>query len=329
MNRKGKNMETIMVPGTAGFIGSKISEKLINKGYKVIGLDNLNHYYDVRLKEKRLENLTRLRNFKFYQIDIENYHLLESVFREYHFHGIINEAARAGIRASIENPFLYQRTNIDGNLKLLELSKKYNVQHYVLASTSSVYSGCNQPFQEECVTDFPFSPYAATKKSAEVMAYTYHYLYQMNVTILRYFTVYGPFGRPDMSIFRFIKWIIEGKNLQIYGDGQQERDFTYIDDIAEGTIRALELENFHRINLGNNNPCTLMKLINLIEKYTGRKADLEFLPSFPEDMKSTCADISKAANILGWKPVTNLEQGIQETVSWMKKNWTWLKEIRV
>ena len=321
-------MQIVLVPGTAGFIGSKISEKLISKGYKVIGLDNLNHYYDVKLKEKRLENLNKLNNFKFYRIDIENYHSLESVFREYHFHGIMNEAARAGIRASIENPFVYQRTNTEGNLNLLELCKKYEVKHYVLASTSSVYSGCKQPFQEECVTDSPFSPYAATKKSAEVMAYTYHYLYQINVTILRYFTVYGPFGRPDMSIFRFIKWIMEGKKLQIYGDGQQERDFTYIDDIAEGTVRAIELVGFHKINLGNHNPCTLMQLIHLIEKHTGKKADLEFLPSLPEDMKSTCADITKAINDLGWKPATNLEQGIRKTVNWMIENWGWVKEIK-
>ena len=322
-------MQIILVPGTAGFIGSKITEKLISKGYQVIGLDNLNHYYDINLKEKRLENLTKLKNFKFCRIDIENYHKLESMFQEYHFHGIVNEAARAGIRASIENPFVYQRTNIEGNLNLLELCKKYNVQHYVLASTSSVYSGCNQPFQEECVTDYPFSPYAATKKSAEVMAYTYHYLYRINITILRYFTVYGPFGRPDMSIFRFIKWIMEGEKLQIYGDGQQERDFTYIDDIAEGTIRALGLEGFHKINLGNHNPCTLMQLIHLIEKYTDKKADFQFLPSLPEDMKSTCADITKAINDLGWKPATNLEQGVRKTVNWMIENWEWVKKVKV
>lgn len=322
-------METIMVPGAAGFIGSRVSEYLVNKGYQVIGLDNLNNYYDTRLKEKRLDNLKKLNNFKFYEMDIENYGLLESVFKEYQFHGIINEAARAGIRASIENPLTYQKTNIEGNLNLLELCKKYHVQHYVLASTSSVYSGCKQPFQEGFITDSPYSPYAATKKSAELMAYTYHYLCQMDVAVLRYFTVYGPFGRPDMVVFRFIKWIIEGKKVQIYGDGQQKRDFTYIDDIAEGTVRALKLKGFHRINLGNNNPSTLIQLIQLIEKYTGKKAKLVFLPSLPEDMESTCADIGKAFDNLGWKPALNLEQGVEKTVNWMRENWEWIKEIKI
>ncbi len=322
-------MEIIMVPGAAGFIGSKVSEYLVNKGYQVIGLDNLNHYYDTRLKEKRLDNLARLGNFRFFEVDIEEYDSLETLFQKYNFKGIINEAARAGIRMSIENPLAYQRTNIDGNLNLLELCKKYYVPHYVLASTSSVYSGCKQPFQEEFITDTPFSPYAATKKSAELLAYTYHYLYQMNVVVLRYFTVYGPFGRPDMVVFRFIKWIMEGEKVQIYGDGQQKRDFTYIDDIAEGTVRALDLKGFHKINLGNNNPSSLIQLIQLIEKYVGEKAEIELLPALPEDMESTCADISKAYDNLRWKPAFNLELGIVKTVNWMRENWEWIKEIRI
>ncbi|HOF03179.1 MAG TPA: GDP-mannose 4,6-dehydratase [Atribacterota bacterium] len=322
-------METILVTGTAGFIGSKVSECLINKGYQVVGLDNLNHYYDVRLKEKRLEDLLELANFKFYQIDIEDFTSLESLFQKYQFHGIINEAARAGIRASIENPLAYQKTNVEGNLNLLELGKKYKVGQYVLASTSSVYSGCSQPFQEECKNDTPLSPYAATKMAAELMTYTYHYLYQMNVTVLRYFTVYGPAARPDMSIFRFIKWIMEGNKVQIFGDGKQVRDFTYIDDIAEGTIRALGLKGFHRINLGNNNPSSLSELIYIIEKYTGRKAKMEFLPILPEDMRSTWADISKAKELLDWQPKVTLDEGIKRTVSWMKGNWEWVRGIKV
>lgn len=322
-------METILVPGAAGFIGSKVVEYLIDRGFQVIGLDNLNDYYDVRLKEKRLNDLTRLNNFRFLKIDIEDYETLETLFQKYSFKGIINEAARAGIRASIDNPLAYQKTNIQGSFNLLELCKKYNIKHYILASTSSVYSGCEQPFQEEFKTDTPFSPYAATKKSAELIAYTYHYLYRINITIFRYFTVYGPSCRPDMSIFRFIKWIMEGEKVQLYGDGKKERDFTYVDDIAEGTVRAIPLKGFHIINLGNNKPSSMLQLINYIEKHTGKKADLEFFPSFPEDMESTCANIEKAANILDWKPTVGLEEGIQKTVNWMQNNWQWVKEIKV
>lgn len=322
-------MNTILVTGAAGFIGSRVSEYLINSGYQVIGLDNLNDYYDVRLKEKRLERLKKQKYFKFHHIDIEDYNSLEELFKQYPFLGVINEAARAGIRMSVENPFVYHKTNIEGNLNLLELCKKYKIQQYVLASTSSIYSGCEQPFNEESRSDTPYSPYAATKKSAELLAYSYHYLYNINIAIMRYFTVYGPFGRPDMGIFRFIKWILEGKKIQIYGNGMQVRDFTYIDDIAAGTIMALKLKGFHKINLGNNNPASLMQLISLIEKYTGKTAELEFSPSFPEDMESTCADIYKAEKILGWKPAVSLEKGIEKTVKWMMENWDWIKYLNI
>lgn len=322
-------MNTILVTGAAGFIGSRVSEYLINSGYQVIGLDNLNDYYDVRLKEKRLERLRKQKCFKFHHIDIEDYNSLEELFKQYPFIGVINEAARAGIRMSVENPFVYHKTNIEGNLNLLELCKKYKIQQYVLASTSSIYSGCEQPFNEESRSDTPFSPYAATKKSAELLAHSYYYLYNINIAIMRYFTVYGPFGRPDMGIFRFIKWILEGKKIQIYGNGMQVRDFTYIDDIAAGTIMALKLKGFHKINLGNNNPASLMQLISFIEKYTGKTAELEFSPSFPEDMESTCADIYKAEKILGWKPAVSLEKGIEKTVKWMMENWDWIKYLNI
>lgn len=322
-------METILVTGSAGFIGSKVSEFLINKGYQVIGLDNLNHYYDIRLKEKRLEGLLKLANYKFYQMDIEDFTSLEALFREYQFDGIINEAARAGIRTSIKSPLLYQKTNTEGNLNLLELCKKYKTGRYILASTSSVYSGCSQPFQEECKNDTPLSPYASTKMAAELMSYTYHYLYQIDITILRYFTVYGPAARPDMAIFRFIKWIMEGNKVQIFGDGKQVRDFTYIDDIVLGTIGALKLKGFHKINLGNNNPSSLSELIYIIEKHTGRKAKMEFLPALPEDMRSTRADIGKAKELLDWQPRVTLDEGIKRTADWMKDNWEWVKDIKV
>ena len=217
-------MERILVTGAAGFIGSKVSEMLLEDRHDVIGIDNLNDYYDTRLKLWRLDNLKKNDNFKFYQVDIENYDDLNAIFIEHSPEVLINLAARAGVRYSLENPFIFLTANAGGTLNLLELCKEYNVPKFILASTSSLYAGQKMPFKEKLPVNTPISPYAASKKSAEAMAYTYHYLYGMDVTILRYFTVYGPAGRPDMSIFRFIKWIKEEVPLEIFGDGSQERD---------------------------------------------------------------------------------------------------------
>lgn len=229
-------MKKVLVTGVAGFIGSRVAEKLLEKNWEVIGIDNLNDYYDIRLKLWRLENLRKNNNFKFYQVDIENFDELKLIFQEHCPEAVINLAARAGVRYSMENPFVYLSTNASGNLNLLELCRE------------------KTPFKEDLPVNTPISPYAATKKAAESMAYTYHYLYGIDVSILRYFTVYGPAGRPDMSSFRFIKWINEGLPLEIFGDGSQERDFTYVDDIARGTIKALKPLGYEIINLGGNKP---------------------------------------------------------------------------
>jgi nucleoside-diphosphate-sugar epimerase len=243
-------VKKILVTGTAGFIGSKVSEMLLEDGYNVIGIDNFNDYYDVKLKMWRLNNLKKYSNFKFYKIDIENYEGLKLIFQLNHYVAVINLAARAGVRYSLENPFIYLSTNAGGTLNLLELCKEYNVSKYVLASTPSLYAGQKMPFKEDLPVNTPISPYAASKKAAEAMAYTYHYLYGIDVTILRYFTVYGPGCRPNMSPFKFIKWIMEGSPLEIFGDGTQKRDFTYVDDIAKGTIKALKPLGYEIINLG-------------------------------------------------------------------------------
>jgi len=265
-------MKKILLTGTAGFIGSKVSEMLLEKGYQVIGVDNLNDYYDIRFKLWRLDHLKKDNNFLFYKIDIENYEDLKSIFQLNQFDAVINLAARAGVRYSLKNPFIYLSTNVGGHLNLLELSKEYHINKFILASTSSLYAGQEMPFRENLPVNTPISPYATSKKAAEAMAYTYHYLYGLDVTILRYFTVYGPGGRPDMAIFRFIRWMMEGVPLKIYGDGSQARDFTYLDDIAEGTVRALKPAGYEIINLGNNHPYPLSEAIKLIEKYTGKKA---------------------------------------------------------
>jgi UDP-glucuronate 4-epimerase len=319
----------ILLTGCAGFIGWRVSKKLLEEGHQVVGIDNLNDYYDVRLKEYRLEDLKVHKNFTFYQGDIENLEFLEGVFKKYSFDAVINEAARAGVRASLENPFVYFTTNALGTLNLLELCKNYGVPKFVLASTSSLYAGQPMPFKEDLPVNTPISPYAASKKSAEVIAYTYHYLYGIDVSVVRYFTVYGPAGRPDMSVFRFIKWIMEEKPLEVFGDGSQSRDFTYIDDIAEGTILALKPLGYEIINLGNNQPHKLSEVLRLIEKFTGKTAKVENREFHKADLKATWADITNAKELLGWQPKVSLEEGIRRTVDWFKENWHWLKEIKL
>lgn len=320
-------MKNIIVTGAAGFIGSKVAELLLQQGYEVTGLDNVNDYYDVKIKLYRLDSLQKFSSFRFYQTDIENLEDLKAIFTERRPDAVINEAARAGVRYSMENPFVYLTTNAVGTLNLLELCRKHGVPKFVLASTSSLYAGQEMPFKEDLPVNTPVSPYAASKKSAEVMAYSYHYLYGLDVTVLRYFTVYGPAGRPDMSIFRFIKWIMEGKPLQVYGDGSQSRDFTYIDDIAGGTVKALKPVGYEIINLGNNNPDKLSTAISLIEDYTGKKTKIEYHGFHKADLIATRADISKAKMLLDWQPQIILNEGIKRTVNWFQKNWNWVNNI--
>jgi len=323
-------MEKVLVTGAAGFIGSKVSEMLLKKGYQVIGVDNLNDYYDIKLKLWRLDNLKKKgNNFKFYEIDIKKYDALKAIFQLHHPKAVINEAACVGVRYSLENPFIYLLTNAGGNLNLLELCREYRVPKFVLASTSSLYAGQKTPFREDLSVNNPISPYASSKKAAEMMDYTYYYLYGLDVTILRYFTVYGPAGRPDMATFRFIKWIMEESPLEVFGDGNQKRDFTYIDDIARGTIRALKPLGYEIINLGNNHPYELSQAIKLIEKYVGKKAQFEYKEFHKADMKTTWADIDKAQELLNWQPQVSLEEGIKRTVEWTKNNWDWVQKIKI
>lgn len=319
----------VLVTGACGFIGWKVSEMLLSKDYRVIGIDNLNSYYDVNLKKWRLQSLERFENFKFYKCDIENFNALEEIFQKEKPEGIINLAARAGVRYSTVNPFVYISTNVMGTLNLLELMRKYGINKIILASTSSLYAGKKIPYREDMATETPISPYAASKKSAEMLLYTYNYLYGIEGVVLRYFTVYGPAGRPDMSYFRFIKLIDEGKSITVYGDGKQKRDFTYIDDIAKGTVLAYEkkIDNFEIINLGNNKPVELMKIIRLIEECLGKKAIIDFKPFHKADMFETYADITKAEKLLSWKPVINIEEGIKNCIEWYTLNKEMLAKL--
>jgi len=322
-------MKKILVTGSAGFIGARVSEMLLKEGYQVIGIDNLKDYYDVNLKLWRLDKLKKQSNFIFYKISVENFNKLKTIFQENCPEAVINLAARTGVRYSLENPFAYLATNSGGNLNLLELCREYEVPKFVLASTSSLYAGQKMPFKEDLPVNHPISPYAASKKAAEMMAYTYHYLYGLDVTILRYFTVYGPAGRPDMAVFRFIKWIMEGIPLEIFGDGCQKRDFTYVDDIARGTISALKPLRYGIINLGNNHPFKLSEAVKLMEKYIGEEARFKYKEFHKADMKTTWADIDKAQELLNWQPQISLEEGIKRTIEWTKNNWEWLQKIKI
>ncbi len=355
----------VLVTGCAGFIGWKVSEMLLDQGHTVVGVDNLNDAYDVRLKGWRLAQLEGRPGFLFHRLDITDRAGLSRLFSESHppFGAVINLAARAGVRQSVENPWVYFETNVTGTLNLLELCREYGVRKFILASTSSLYGAHNPlPFREDANTDGPLSPYAASKKAAEALCYTYHYLYGLDIVVLRYFTVYGPAGRPDMSLFRFVQWISEGRPVTVYGDGQQSRDFTYVDDIARGTLAALSyllqsaiynsqsaLRNpqsaicnlqfanlqsatrnscFEVINLGSDQPVVLMDAIRLVEQLVGKKAVLEYRPRHPADVPATWADIGKAQRLIGWQPQITFQDGMAYLVDWYRRNQVWAKEVK-
>lgn len=323
-------MRTIILTGAGGFIGYKTAQSILEKGHRIIGIDNVNDYYDIRLKNYRINVLNEYSNFSFYKHDIEEINGLEQIFESERIDSVIHLAARAGVRYSLKNPAVYLTTNALGTLNILELMKKKKIQKMVLASTSSLYAGQPLPFTEELPVNTPISPYAATKKAAEVLAYSYHYLFDLDVTVVRYFTVYGPAGRPDMSIFRFIKWIDEGKPIKLYGDGSQKRDFTYIDDIADGTIKALKNVGFEIINLGGGrNPISLNYVIKKIEQLLGKKAVIDQAPFKKEDIEVTWADIKKAKQVLDWEPKVQFEEGLRRTVEWHNDNRHWLQSVSV
>ena len=315
-----KIMKKVLLTGVAGLIGSKTAEKLLASGVEVVGIDNLNDYYDVKLKEYRLSQIKDPK-FHFEKIDIEDKAKLQELFKKHNFDVVFNLAARAGVRYSMENPDVYVTTNTMGTLNLLECMREHKVKKFVLASTSSLYAGQPMPFKEDLPVNTPISPYAASKKAAEVMSYTYNYLYGIDVSVVRYFTVYGPAGRPDMSPFIFADKILKGEDLPVFGDGTQSRDFTFVDDIAEGTILAAKPLGYEIINLGGgNNPFTLLQMIELMEKYSGKKAKLKLSEKIKADMDVTWADISKAKNLLGWEPKVGFEEGIKRLVEWHKAN---------
>ena len=322
-------MKTIVVTGCAGFIGWKVSERLLEENINVVGVDNLNDYYDPKLKEWRLSSLNKNQNFSLKTLDISEYKPLKEIFSEKNkIDAVINLAARAGVRASVEDPWVYLDTNVKGTLNLLECCKEFGVNKFVLASTSSLYGLNEMPFRETDRTDSPLAPYSATKKGAEALCYSYHYLCGLDISIPRYFTVYGPAGRPDMSIFIFIKNIDNGVPITVFGDGRQQRDFSYIDDIADGTLKCLQPSGYEIYNLGNDNPVELMYVINLIEDILGKKAVIEFLPRHPADVFATWAHIEKSREKLNWQPKTTIEEGLKKTVEWYLENRKFINSLK-
>lgn len=321
------NQKTYMVTGCAGFIGSKVAANLVAGGHHVVGIDNLNDYYDVSLKQHRVDQL-QSEGFEFRKVDLEDVDAIGKLFNEFSFTGILNLAARAGVRYSMQNPHIYMTTNAIGSLNLLEQIRQHGISKYVLASTSSLYAGQPMPFDETLPVNTPISPYAASKKSAEVMAYTYHYLYGIDVSICRYFTVYGPAGRPDMGIFRFIKWIDEGTPIELFGDGEQSRDFTFVDDIASGTIAALKPVGYEVINLGGGNePVSLNVIIGKLEQLLGKKASIQHKEFHKADIMVTSANIAKARQLLDWTPTVGLDEGLKQCVDWHVNNKPWTTQI--
>lgn len=320
----------VLLTGCAGFIGWKTCSLLLESGCEVVGIDNVNDYYDQRLKEWRLQDLAKKPGVTLYRGDIQNLPLVEGLFVEHQFDAVINLAARAGVRYSMENPFVYLDTNAEGTLSLLECMRKHGVKKFVLASTSSLYAGQEMPFLETLPVNNPISPYAASKKSAEVMSYTYHYLYGIDVSVVRYFTVYGPAGRPDMSPLRFMRWIDEGTPITLYGDGTQSRDFTYVDDIARGTIAAMRPLGYEIINLGGgNNPISINRMIETFEQMLGKKATIEYQPFNKSDMMHTWANIDKAKELLDWEPEIGFEDGLESLVAWYRENENWVKDLKL
>jgi nucleoside-diphosphate-sugar epimerase len=320
-------MANYLVTGAAGFIGARTSEVLIQDGHTVVGIDNMNDAYDVRMKDFRLKRLQSMQGFTFHKVDIAEKSVIEH-FKGQQFDGVINLAARAGVRFSVEDPWTFVQSNMVGTLNMLELCKQNGVKKFILASTSSIY-GEDPPYPtpETASSSEPLQPYAASKKGAEAMCHAYHYLYGIDVSVVRYFTVYGPAGRPDLALFRFVQWISEGRPVRVNGDGEQSRGFTFIDDIARGTILALKPLSYEVMNLGGHEVITINNLVKLVEDVTGKRAVVQHGPPNLADMRSNWANVSKAKRLLGWAPQYDMRAGVEKLVEWYNAEREWAKDV--
>jgi nucleoside-diphosphate-sugar epimerase len=325
-----------MVTGCAGMIGARVTDRLLADGVKVVGVDILNDAYDIRLKDWRMERLMGTEGFEFHKADISDEDAMDEIFSGAAKSAeptstVINLAARAGVRQSIEDPAAYYEANLMGTLSLLRMCASYDVPKFVLSSTSSVYGlAASTPTGQLSVdleTSQPLSPYAASKKAAEALAYTYHHLYGLDVSILRYFTVYGPAGRPDMSLFRFVQKISEGRPITVFGDGSQSRDFTFVDDVAAATIASTRPIGYEIMNVGSDSPIVLSDAISVVEELTGHIAKIDYQPMHPADVTATWADISKTKRLLDWEPKTSFSDGLVSLVKWYQENRDWAQDV--
>ena len=319
-------MKTYLVTGGAGFIGSTLSKHLLNEGNNVVVIDNFCDFYSPSIKENNAKELLQNSNFKLYNSDIRNREDVKKVFDENNIDVVVHLAAMAGVRPSIENPVLYQEVNCMGTQNILEEMKLHEVKNGVFASSSSVYGNCKEvPFREDMIVDFAISPYAATKKANEVMAHVYHKLFDINIIMLRFFTVYGPKQRPDLAINKFTRLMLKGEEIPMFGDGTTSRDYTYVDDIVNGITKSCDyvLNNsdvYEILNLGNSSPVSLKEMIQTIGKAVGIEPKIKQLPMQPGDVERTFADITKAKNLIGYEPKTTFENGIKNFVDWYKEN---------
>ena len=314
-------MQTILITGGAGFIGSSLADRLLSDGYSVTVIDNFNDYYNPEIKKQNISQALKNSNYKLYNGDIENISDVEKVFVENKIDAIVHLAARAGVRPSIEAPLAYAMTNIIGTINILEMMKKYGVKRMSMASSSSVYGNCKaEKFSEDLNIREPISPYAATKSADEQICYTYHHLYYLDIYMLRFFTVFGPRQRPDLAINKFTRLIMSDKPIDMYGDGSTMRDYTYIDDIVDGIVATLKYHQtgYEIFNLGGGSPVTLSEMIATIERVLGKKAQINKMPMQPGDVDKTVSDISKAQRLLGYYPHTSFEQGVRKFIEWKK-----------
>lgn len=331
-------MKTILVTGTAGFIGYHFAKRCLDSGHRVVSVDSINDYYDVQLKHNRLKLLQSHANFEFHQMGLEDQQGISRLFQSHRFDRVVHLAAQAGVRYSLENPYAYTKSNIDGTMTILEGCRHHNIEHLIFASSSSVYGlNSQQPFSTSHSTNHPVSLYAATKKSNEMFAHCYAHLYKLPCTGLRFFTVYGPWGRPDMALFKFTKAIFEGKPLEVYNHGKMKRDFTYVDDIVDAMIPLMDKipepdpswdhanpdpstssAPYRIYNIGNNQPTELSYFIEVLERTIGRKANLKYLPMQPGDVLSTYADVDSLTQAVGFRPKTKIEDGIAKFVAWYR-----------
>ena len=318
-------MKTYLITGGAGFIGSSLADDLLEKNNRVVVIDNFCDFYDPQIKENNIKNALKKENYKLYRGDIRDKELLNKIFSENNIEVVVHLAAMAGVRPSIENPVLYQEVNCLGTQNILECMREKKIMNLVMASSSSVYGNSKTvPFKESDIVDFAISPYAATKKANEVMTHVYHKLYNMNVIMLRFFTVYGPRQRPDLAINKFTRLMLEGKKIPMFGDGSTSRDYTYIGDIVDGIERSVNycLNNsnvYEILNLGNSSPVSLKEMINIIGKCLNAVPDIEELPMQPGDVDRTFACIDKAKDMIGYNPQTPFEEGIKKFVKWYRR----------